>query len=326
MHYRARSYDPRTGRFLQKDRLFTRRANAQYLYVKNNPVSSIDPLGLQESKNEAEELLERYMRRNPGRRTPAEREQFQKDINHIMKLDPAESMKVLQQYFVGVGEAGVELVSALVHPIQTAKGIYAAVSNPGETIDAVITAIGQAAKAPPDEQGRIIGNLVGGTAITAGGAAAIQYAIKSGKAGQVVAALKRLAAARSGKGVDVVLGIRKNRIADFTAFAEKHGAPFTEWEELGLVKNVPEGRFDIMFEQALEKTVSTGNKISFDLTELKIAEALAGDPTLRVGRYAAWELQQLVRNKTWFAQTEFYLNGAKLLPAKVAELGIKVVE
>ena len=46
MHYRARSYDPRTGRFIQKDapgRLKTERH--EYSYAANEPIQSGDPLG-----------------------------------------------------------------------------------------------------------------------------------------------------------------------------------------------------------------------------------------------------------------------------------------
>jgi len=45
MHFRARPYDPRTGRFLGKDPILSRRALSHYLYASNNPVMRTDPLG-----------------------------------------------------------------------------------------------------------------------------------------------------------------------------------------------------------------------------------------------------------------------------------------
>jgi len=45
MHYRARSYDPRTGRFQQKDPLPDERVRTAYVYANNAPTQSLDPLG-----------------------------------------------------------------------------------------------------------------------------------------------------------------------------------------------------------------------------------------------------------------------------------------
>jgi len=45
MHYRARAYSPRQMRFLQNDPPVGRRAEHQYAYVGNNPVSVSDPDG-----------------------------------------------------------------------------------------------------------------------------------------------------------------------------------------------------------------------------------------------------------------------------------------
>ncbi len=46
MPYRARSYDPRTARFLQKDPVDPVRAH--YVYASNNPVLRTDPMGTQD--------------------------------------------------------------------------------------------------------------------------------------------------------------------------------------------------------------------------------------------------------------------------------------
>jgi RHS repeat-associated protein len=46
-HYRARAYDPETGRFLQEDPIGLLSGDANfYRYVKNNPVNFVDPSGL----------------------------------------------------------------------------------------------------------------------------------------------------------------------------------------------------------------------------------------------------------------------------------------
>ncbi len=47
MHYRARGYDPRLGRFLQRDPLRRNRISENYLYAQNAPSTGRDPLGTQ---------------------------------------------------------------------------------------------------------------------------------------------------------------------------------------------------------------------------------------------------------------------------------------
>jgi hypothetical protein len=43
----------------------------------------------------------------------------------------------------------------------------------------------------------------------------------------------------------------------------------------------------------------------------------------RFGRYTAWELQQIVRNRKWFDKTDFYREGRKLTQDELLKLGIK---
>ncbi len=56
MHYRARSYDPRTGRFLQRDPLHSGRLADHFLYARNLPSSFTDPAGLQAEAAQAATL------------------------------------------------------------------------------------------------------------------------------------------------------------------------------------------------------------------------------------------------------------------------------
>ncbi len=50
MHYRARSYDPRIGRFAQPEPVTSRRIEEHYAYVSGQPTALIDPSGLQAAK------------------------------------------------------------------------------------------------------------------------------------------------------------------------------------------------------------------------------------------------------------------------------------
>jgi len=45
VHFRARSYDPRLGRFTQNDSILGNRPSEHYVYAGNNPVSRVDPMG-----------------------------------------------------------------------------------------------------------------------------------------------------------------------------------------------------------------------------------------------------------------------------------------
>lgn len=49
---RNRTYDPRTGRFLQVDPLLRNKATDHYVYCSNNPVMRIDPWGLDDEEEE----------------------------------------------------------------------------------------------------------------------------------------------------------------------------------------------------------------------------------------------------------------------------------
>jgi len=59
-YYRNRYYDPRIGRFITRDPLGLADSPNPYLYVLNNPVNLIDPLGLRSQKPWWQKLEEGY--------------------------------------------------------------------------------------------------------------------------------------------------------------------------------------------------------------------------------------------------------------------------
>ena len=108
---------------------------------------------------------------------------------------------------------------------------------------------------------------------------------------------------------DIALGMQASKAGggagQLDRFAEAvKAASMKVWEKLGLYSSsIPDGRFDLVFEQVMNNTVKGGGRIHFDLTGLDVAKALAGDPMERVGRYTAWELQQISGNSTWLKNT-----------------------
>ena len=137
--------------------------------------------------------------------------------------------------------------------------------------------------------------------------------------------LDALEQARNNPPKEIALGLKTiDDVETLSPFAAGHGASTSaEWERLGL-HNAPAGRFDIAFQQTLDKITGLGWRIKFNLDALNIKHALGGDPTDRMSRYTEWELQQIVRNKKWFKSTDFYLNGQKQTEQQLLELGIKL--
>jgi hypothetical protein len=72
----------------------------------------------------------------------------------------------------------------------------------------------------------------------------------------------------------------------------------------------------------MELTLQRGGRIHFNLTGIDIQDALAGDPSIWVGRYTAWELQQVALRLELFDITYFYLNGKRLTVEDLEALGI----
>jgi len=66
MHYRARSYDPRTGRFVQKDPVLELKVKAPYAYANLRPTDHRDPKGMQADPTPLVDWLAKPTMNNPG--------------------------------------------------------------------------------------------------------------------------------------------------------------------------------------------------------------------------------------------------------------------
>ena len=118
---------------------------------------------------------------------------------------------------------------------------------------------------------------------------------------------------------DIALGLKEQSLE---AFADRLNASYmSQWKDLGLFDDDVEG-WGEAFRQSVTRTLEAGASIHFNLTGLNITEALEGDPAHWVGRYTAWELQQIVRCRAWFDRTTFYLHTKVLDSAELAALGI----
>ncbi len=97
MHYRARGYSPRQMRFLQNDPPFARRAEHQYRYANNNPVSHIDPDGEQGTDpRRARGYLTDGGEPHPGY-SPKDIFDYQQRMNNIL-LNELEGFEKRQQF------------------------------------------------------------------------------------------------------------------------------------------------------------------------------------------------------------------------------------
>ena len=122
---------------------------------------------------------------------------------------------------------------------------------------------------------------------------------------------------------DIALGIQEHGLHDFAS--QVNGLHMGQWLEHGLYDEGEES-WGRAFEQTLTKTLASGGRFHFNLSGLDIAEALAGDPEVWVHGYTAWELRRIVRNRDWFVNTLFYLNGQLLSSQDVLALGIVLQE
>src|SRR5579859_908143 len=123
---------------------------------------------------------------------------------------------------------------------------------------------------------------------------------------------------------DIACGIRHDQEQNpvLANFAQKVKASYIEqWLDLGLYDE-DVGNFALAFEQVMTRTIAKGGRVHFNLNGVDVAGALAGNPEEWMGRYTAWELQQIVKKPNWLAQTIFYLNNVPLSPEQVEALGI----
>lgn len=106
-------------------------------------------------------------------------------------------------------------------------------------------------------------------------------------------------------------------------FAQRvRAATMSEWLAIGLFDEAVEG-WGQAFDQVLTRTVAAGRRVHFELYGLDIADALGGDASEWVGRYTAWELQQITARQDWYSATSFYLRGRLLNVGELDALGIK---
>jgi hypothetical protein len=120
---------------------------------------------------------------------------------------------------------------------------------------------------------------------------------------------------------DIALGIQECGLPAFAASV--NAFHMGQWTERGLYdEDEIDESWGRAFELALTRTLVAGGRFHFNLTGLDIADALQGDPAVWVHGHTAWELRQIVRNPTWFANTLFYLDGQLLTPEAVLALGI----
>jgi hypothetical protein len=124
---------------------------------------------------------------------------------------------------------------------------------------------------------------------------------------------------KTGSVRNIALGMQNSGLEEFAA--RNGAAAMTEWEALGLYDSGLQG-WGQAFHQAMNRTIQRGGKVLFDLTGVDISRALAGDPAVWVGRYTAWELQQIRANPLYRAATTFYRNGRVLTKAEIAALGL----
>ena len=118
---------------------------------------------------------------------------------------------------------------------------------------------------------------------------------------------------------DIALGTQKSGAAEWAA--SRGVAYFKDWKALGLYDSNVRG-WGEAFHQAMGRTIAGGGKVHFELADLNVAEALAGDSSMWVGRYTAWELQQVVANPAYRAATTFYMKGVEMKAGALKALGL----
>lgn len=122
---------------------------------------------------------------------------------------------------------------------------------------------------------------------------------------------------------DIALGV--NQQQELEIFIENvRSWIYKNWDIVGLYNTTKNYGWGRVFYDSLFSCIANGGKINFNLDGLDIAKAL-NDPDYMtwVGRYTAWELQQIVRNPVFLDNTVFYLGGRILSKEEVLALGIK---
>jgi hypothetical protein len=125
--------------------------------------------------------------------------------------------------------------------------------------------------------------------------------------------------------IDVALGKQEQEDEEesLAVFARSVNASWMgEWMDLGYYEDGEFEGWGGAFGKVMEITLRRGGRIHFNLTGIDVEDALAGDPSIWVGRYTAWELQQIVQRRELFDITHFYLDGRRLTTEESARIGI----
>ncbi|HYF01217.1 MAG TPA: RHS repeat-associated core domain-containing protein, partial [Planctomycetota bacterium] len=346
VYMRHRMYDPSTGRFTQTDPLRHRRPHAHYAYAANNPVSLVDPMGLQEHGTPltADEVSwakgRLYDPQNPtslqvlgiyieqgvfrwkhGARDLPEnqaRNRRNHERGHIANLDLIdEGRGDYHSYFPSLAGkydfiSGVPTFEDL-KQLSFDQRFLLTANHPGLFRDQ-----GRYQLITPAERPKISEYIQKGVA----------YGVGIAAAGSILEAILP-----EKKGLDIALGLRRvirggKEIRALDDFADSVGAaPAGKWKSLGLFDKEIEEKslgFGLAFKQAATRTITGGGKIRFNLTYADIDRLKRASHTV-IDEYTGWEYQQIIRHRRLWDNTVWYLDGQVVGAGKLRELGVEFI-
>lgn len=121
---------------------------------------------------------------------------------------------------------------------------------------------------------------------------------------------------------NISLGLKKE--GDLIGFSKKFdNAPYMdEWADQGLYADGVQS-FDVAFQQATDKVLSSGGRIKFNLTNFDYKKAMGakgkGLYDEGVG-YTDWEFNQILSNDKLLKSTDFYDKGELIPTEKVLQM------
>jgi hypothetical protein len=123
--------------------------------------------------------------------------------------------------------------------------------------------------------------------------------------------------------VSVTLGLSNNGGASQATAILTKAPYYAEWEAAFIYNSKNFEGWGAAFKYVTDKVMATKGSIHFELSGLNIGEALSGNPSIFVGRYTSYELQQIIANPKLFSNTTFYMNVVEQTAEQLAKLGIK---